>query len=169
MLASRPLVPATSVVQRKTLFVMPIPDRSTQEHQAYEFMIAKKFLGRSALALLAATTVSVGVGAAYNSLALDFYREKAGIPGKIYDVDGRRMHLFCTGHGSPTVVLDAGLGDDSLIWAKVQPELSKTTTVCSYDHIQIDRSDLVNREVAAFVTQVRKHDFSRLDGSTIQE
>jgi len=25
------------------------------------------------------------------------------------------------------------LGDDSLIWAKVQPELSKTTRVCSYD------------------------------------
>jgi Alpha/beta hydrolase family len=26
-----------------------------------------------------------------------------------------------------------GLGNDSLIWANVQPELSKTTRVCSYD------------------------------------
>ena len=43
------------------------------------------------------------------------------------------MHLYCTGEGSPTIVLEAGVGDDSLAWAKVQPELSKTTRVCSYD------------------------------------
>ena len=43
------------------------------------------------------------------------------------------MHLLCTGEGSPTLVLDAGLGNDSLIWANVQPELSKVTRVCSYD------------------------------------
>ncbi len=40
------------------------------------------------------------------------------------------MHVYCTGEGSPTIVLDAGMGNYSLIWAKVQPELSKTTRVC---------------------------------------
>jgi pimeloyl-ACP methyl ester carboxylesterase len=43
------------------------------------------------------------------------------------------MHLYCTGEGSPTLVLEAGGGDDALKWGKVQPELSKTTRVCSYD------------------------------------
>ncbi|MGA8740158.1 MAG: alpha/beta hydrolase [Terracidiphilus sp.] len=43
------------------------------------------------------------------------------------------MHLFCTGQGSPTIVLEAGLGDDSMIWGKVQPVLSRETRVCSYD------------------------------------
>jgi pimeloyl-ACP methyl ester carboxylesterase len=43
------------------------------------------------------------------------------------------MHLYCTGQGSPTIILDSGLGDDFTSWAKVQPELSKVTRVCSYD------------------------------------
>jgi pimeloyl-ACP methyl ester carboxylesterase len=43
------------------------------------------------------------------------------------------MHLYCTGEGSPTVILDSGLGDDFTGWAKVQPFLSQKTSVCSYD------------------------------------
>lgn len=55
------------------------------------------------------------------------------VPGSFHLVNGHRMHLYCTGHGSPTVVLDAGGGDDWLIWQKVQPEVAKITRVCSYD------------------------------------
>jgi pimeloyl-ACP methyl ester carboxylesterase len=73
------------------------------------------------------------MGAAYNALSLRHYRQVAGVPGKIYDVGGYSMHLYCTGQGSPTVVLSSGLGDDSMKWAKVQPVLSKQTRVCSYD------------------------------------
>jgi len=43
------------------------------------------------------------------------------------------MHLYCTGEGSPTIVLSSGLGDDFTGWAKVQPALSRQTRVCSYD------------------------------------
>jgi pimeloyl-ACP methyl ester carboxylesterase len=74
-----------------------------------------------------------GGGAAYNALALRHYRQVAGVPGKLYDVGGHAMHLYCTGEGSPTVVLSAGLGDDVTGWAKVQPVLSQLTRVCSYD------------------------------------
>ena len=69
----------------------------------------------------------------YNAAALRYYRAIYSPSGKIYSVNGHDMHLYCTGAGSPTIILDAGLGDDSLAWAKVQPELSKTTRVCSYD------------------------------------
>jgi pimeloyl-ACP methyl ester carboxylesterase len=54
-------------------------------------------------------------------------------PGRIVDIGGRRLHLNCAGHGSPTVVLDAGLGDSSLAWSLVQPKLATTARVCSYD------------------------------------
>jgi pimeloyl-ACP methyl ester carboxylesterase len=43
------------------------------------------------------------------------------------------MHLFCTGSGSPTVVMDAGLGGWSADWTRVQPAVSHSTRVCSYD------------------------------------
>ena len=90
----------------------------------------------AALSLLTALFVLGCVallGAAYNSSSLRHYRSIAGVPGALFNVGGYTMHLFCTGHGTPAIILDAGLGDDSLIWAKVQPELSQHTTVCAYD------------------------------------
>jgi pimeloyl-ACP methyl ester carboxylesterase len=54
-------------------------------------------------------------------------------PGQLVDVGGYKMHIYCTGQGSPTVILDAGLGDFSVTWGLVQPEVAKTTRVCSYD------------------------------------
>ncbi|MDC0710797.1 alpha/beta hydrolase [Stigmatella sp. ncwal1] len=54
---------------------------------------------------------------------------------------GCASHLYCTGEGEPAIVLDAGLGDDSLIWGKIQPQLSKSTKVCSYDRAGFGWSD----------------------------
>jgi pimeloyl-ACP methyl ester carboxylesterase len=52
--------------------------------------------------------------------------------GKLVDVGGYRVHLYCTGSGSPTVViLGAGFSFD---WSLVQPEVASVTQVCSYDH-----------------------------------
>ena len=55
-------------------------------------------------------------------------------PGELVDIGGHRLHINCTGAGSPTVVIEAGLGDWSTTWAAyVQPEVAKTTRVCTYD------------------------------------
>src|SRR5215208_3481060 len=55
-------------------------------------------------------------------------------PGQLVDVGGYRLHINCAGTGSPTVVIEAGLGDWSTSWAGyVQPEVAKTTQVCTYD------------------------------------
>src|SRR5437016_14256702 len=54
-------------------------------------------------------------------------------PGKLVDIGGYRLHINCTGTGSPTVILDAGLGGTSLDWSKVQPAVARFTRVCSYD------------------------------------
>ena len=54
-------------------------------------------------------------------------------PGQMVDVGGYRMHIYCTGSGSPTVVIEAGWGDSSAAWGWVQPEVAKTTRICTYD------------------------------------
>lgn len=62
-------------------------------------------------------------------------------PGKLVDIGGRRLHIYCTGTGSPTVVMDAGGGGSSLDWSWVQPEVAKFTRVCTYDRAGFGWSD----------------------------
>jgi pimeloyl-ACP methyl ester carboxylesterase len=62
-------------------------------------------------------------------------------PGRLIDVGGYRLHIQCVGTGSPTVVLDAGLGGMSLDWDLVQKEIAQTTQVCSYDRAGMGWSD----------------------------
>ncbi|MEW5687860.1 MAG: alpha/beta hydrolase [Pseudomonadota bacterium] len=63
-------------------------------------------------------------------------------PGDLVRVDGgRRIHLHCTGRGSPTVVFTAGLGAWSATWAKVQPQVARTTRTCAWDRAGFGMSD----------------------------
>ncbi len=55
-------------------------------------------------------------------------------PGRLVAIGGgQRLHLHCTGSGAPTVILEAGAGDFSVIWSAVQERVSRFTRVCSYD------------------------------------
>lgn len=62
--------------------------------------------------------------------------------GRLIDLGGYRMHLYCTGKGSPTVILSPGSGDFSFDWGLVQPGVAKITRVCSYDRSGEAWSDL---------------------------
>jgi pimeloyl-ACP methyl ester carboxylesterase len=62
-------------------------------------------------------------------------------PGQLIDLGGYRLHLYCTGQGSPTVILDFGLDGSYLDWFRVQPELARFTRVCSYDRAGYGWSD----------------------------
>lgn len=79
--------------------------------------------------------------------------------GQYVTVDGRRLALYCTGNGSPTVILEAGLGADHTNWALVQPAVAALTRVCSYDRAGLGASDgiVVGRtgaDVAADLAQL---------------
>lgn len=54
-------------------------------------------------------------------------------PGTMVPVFDTQLHLYCTGSGAPTVVLEAGLGGDYLDFSRVQPLLARRLRVCSYD------------------------------------
>jgi pimeloyl-ACP methyl ester carboxylesterase len=65
-------------------------------------------------------------------------------PGQLVDVGGYRLHINCTGTGGPTVVIVAGLGDWSTTWGgHVQPEVAKSTRVCTYDRPGLGWSEAV--------------------------
>ena len=55
------------------------------------------------------------------------------MPGELVDVGGHRLHLHCTGSGSPTVVLEPGLGGASSDLGWVQPAVARDSRVCVYD------------------------------------
>jgi pimeloyl-ACP methyl ester carboxylesterase len=63
------------------------------------------------------------------------------MPGQLVDVGGYKMHIDCMGRGTPTVILDSGLGDSYISWNKVQPEIAQFTCVCSYDRAGLGYSD----------------------------
>jgi len=54
-------------------------------------------------------------------------------PGRMIDLGGRRLHLNCTGSGSPAVIVENGGGSFSVEWALVQPQVAKHTRICTYD------------------------------------
>jgi pimeloyl-ACP methyl ester carboxylesterase len=62
-------------------------------------------------------------------------------PGRLVEVDGRHLNLYCTGSGAPTVVFDSGWGDWAPIWALVQPRVAAWTRACSYDRAGAGFSD----------------------------
>jgi pimeloyl-ACP methyl ester carboxylesterase len=55
------------------------------------------------------------------------------MPGQLIDVGGHRLHLSCTGSGSPTVVLEPGAGAMSASFGWVTPAVARDTRVCTYD------------------------------------
>jgi len=61
--------------------------------------------------------------------------------GRLVDVDGRKLHIHCSGQGTPTVILVAGGDAFALDWALVQPKIAGTTRVCSYDRAGLGWSD----------------------------
>lgn len=54
---------------------------------------------------------------------------------------GRHLNLYCSGAGSPVVVLEAAIGSSMYVWHKVQPALAQHARVCSYDRAGYGFSD----------------------------
>jgi pimeloyl-ACP methyl ester carboxylesterase len=72
----------------------------------------------------------------------------------LVDIGGRRLHVSCTGAGSPTVILEAGLGQAPAleVWKPIQPAVAETTRVCAYDRAGRGTSDSDPRTATEFRT-----------------
>ena len=109
--------------------------------QTKSYRTRRKVAERIVLSMAVLVLATVSGSSAFNAIALHRFRALNPPPGETYAVNGYRMHIYCTGRGSPTIILDAGLGNDALIWGGVQPELAKTTRVCAYDRAGFGWSD----------------------------
>src|SRR5437667_6246756 len=79
--------------------------------------------------------------------------------GKMIDLGGYRLHLYCTGKGKRTVVFSNGAGDFSFDWYLVQTQVSRFARACSYDRGGEAWSDLGPKPHTIFQ---EAHDLGRL-------
>ena len=98
--------------------------------------VARILLGLVALVVIAAGGILFAGAKAKSDL-----KAKYPPPGTLVDVGGYRMHIFCQGTGSPTVIMETGLGDPSVMWELVRPEVAKATRTCVYDRAGLGWSD----------------------------
>src|SRR5215213_7811741 len=92
------------------------------------------------LAMLMVAAVGGGYETVRESLDARIYP----MPGQLVDVGGHRMHLHCTGTGSPTVVLEPGQGGASSDSGWVASAVARDSTVCVYDRAGRGWSDGAN-------------------------
>jgi pimeloyl-ACP methyl ester carboxylesterase len=80
-----------------------------------------------------ATYALTALGAGYHTLRESLERRLFPPPGQLVDVGGHRLHLRCAGTGTPTVVLESGLGETGAYWGWVATAVAHDTRVCVYD------------------------------------
>ncbi len=61
--------------------------------------------------------------------------------GKVDIGGGRHLFINCEGEGSPTVIIEPGLGDPGLTWTRVVPRVGEFTRVCRYARAGLGGSD----------------------------
>ena len=118
---------------------------------------SRPFFRRVVLILLAFVILLAVAGFLYENISEARDRRFNPMEGQLVNVGGRKMHIDCTGTGSPVVVLDSGLGDSYLSWRKVEPEIAKFTRVCSYDRSGLGYSDSSSRARTSQVISEELH------------
>jgi pimeloyl-ACP methyl ester carboxylesterase len=93
----------------------------------------------SGIALAFALALVAGIG--YQQLGSMMDARRYPEPGRLIDAGGHRLKINCTGTGSPTVILESGLGDILDEWHGVQTQVSTFARVCSYDRAGYGGSD----------------------------
>ncbi len=95
------------------------------------------------LAWLAGITLFAALaGVVYQALGTRRDRKVFPPPGRLVDLGSHRLHLFESGDGGPTILLEAGLMSTVLSWSDLQRELSGSFRVVSYDRAGLGWSDL---------------------------
>jgi pimeloyl-ACP methyl ester carboxylesterase len=85
-------------------------------------------------------------GGGYQTIRESLDRRVHLAPGVLVDVGGHRLHLYCVGSGTPTVVLESGLGETSAYWGWISTALAPETRVCAYDRAGRGWSDPASGE-----------------------
>jgi len=101
-------------------------------HRRIQVIVKSIALGLAATAL---------VGALYEQVARRQDRKRFPQVGQSVDIGGRSLNLYCSGDGSPTVILESGKGSPGYSWVFVQREIAQFTRACWYDRAGYGWSD----------------------------
>lgn len=93
-----------------------------------------RWLGLRLLALIV-------IGATVQGVMTATARRRHPRPGRLVDAGGHQLHLYCTGEGAPTILLEASAMSMSAEWGWVQSDLARTTRTCSYDRAGLGFSE----------------------------
>jgi pimeloyl-ACP methyl ester carboxylesterase len=96
-------------------------------------------------------------GATYQGAATALERRQFPHPGRLIDVGGHQLHLYCIGTGWPTVVLEAPATGMSSAWGWVQPDVAQMTRVCTYDRSGLGWSEAGDRGYDPAAASVELH------------
>jgi pimeloyl-ACP methyl ester carboxylesterase len=115
-----------------------------------------------------ALTVLAGVGGGYEKVSELRDTSSAVMQGQLVDVGDHKMRISCIGTGSPTVVLEPGLGESGAMMAGwIQPAVAKSTRVCVYDRSGRDWSEPAPHAQDAIANAADLHallDTAHIDG-----
>src|SRR5215212_5868160 len=89
--------------------------------------------GRWLLYPVIAMLALASIGGGYQTVGAAADAKAYPMPGRLIDVGGHRLHLSCTGAGTPTVVLEPGAGEMSSNLGWITPAVARNTRVCVYD------------------------------------
>jgi pimeloyl-ACP methyl ester carboxylesterase len=73
------------------------------------------------------------IGGGYETIRASIDRRTHVAAGQLIDVGGHRLHLNCAGSGTPTVILESGLGEPAAYWGWISAAVAHDTKVCMYD------------------------------------
>ena len=69
--------------------------------------------------------------------------------GRLVDIGGRSLNLYCAGSGSPAIVMDTGAGMPGFTWTLVEADAARLTRACWYDRAGYGWSDPAPRDRTA--------------------
>jgi pimeloyl-ACP methyl ester carboxylesterase len=99
-----------------------------------------RFIAASKILILVIVLLAI-TGVVYEQIGKRQDRRKYPQIGQFVDIGGRKLNIFCSGNGSPTVVFDSGGHTAGYSWIDIQPEVAKVTRACWYDRAGYGWSD----------------------------
>jgi pimeloyl-ACP methyl ester carboxylesterase len=121
-------------------------------------------LRRVSLIAVASLLALAGAGAFYERAGARRDRQRLPQVGRSVDVGGRSMNIFCSGEGTPAVILDSGAGSSGIAWSHIQPQIAATTRACWFDRAGLGWSDPARFPRTSAVMSAELHDLLQAAG-----
>ena len=101
-----------------------------------------KWIRRISYAFLAVLVMALLAGFTYEQVGRA--RDASQLPsrvGQAVDIGGRTLNLYCSGQGTPTVILETGGNSPGYEWLALQSRMATLTRACWYDRAGVGWSD----------------------------